>query len=181
MLAIRLLFVDQGEPDNAQDEQAAAVHHSIVHQAEIAYDALGTVPHSGQAPGGFFTGYVLDNSQNNPATNSGWFESNHIPLYGGTFDANGWRSLAPITHSISTDVYYMLEGDDSGVPLFDFTSEPDFEITLSVYDREFTDNLRNLQCGYIDESTEMRLSDWQERTAPVRLRDNIARLLSPLL
>jgi ABC-type glycerol-3-phosphate transport system substrate-binding protein len=44
--------------------------------------------------------------------------------YGCTFDAHGWRSLAPITHSISTDVYYMLEGDASGVPLFDFTSEP---------------------------------------------------------
>ncbi len=44
--------------------------------------------------------------------------------YGCTFDAHGWRSLAPITHSISTDTYYMLEGDNSGVPLFDFTSEP---------------------------------------------------------
>lgn len=44
--------------------------------------------------------------------------------YGCTFDAHGWRSLAPITHSISTDVWYMLEGDDSGVPLYDFTSEP---------------------------------------------------------
>lgn len=40
--------------------------------------------------------------------------------YGATFDAHGWRSLAPITHSISTDVYYMLEGDKSGQPLFDF-------------------------------------------------------------
>jgi multiple sugar transport system substrate-binding protein len=44
--------------------------------------------------------------------------------YGCTFDAHGWRSLCPITHSISTDVYYMLDGDTSGVPLFDFTSEP---------------------------------------------------------
>jgi multiple sugar transport system substrate-binding protein len=44
--------------------------------------------------------------------------------YGCTFDAHGWRSLAPITHSISTDVWYMLEGDTSGQPLFDFTSEP---------------------------------------------------------
>lgn len=44
--------------------------------------------------------------------------------YGCTFDAHGWRSLCPITHSISTDVYYMLDGDPSGVPLFDFTSEP---------------------------------------------------------
>lgn len=44
--------------------------------------------------------------------------------YGCTFDAHGWRSLAPITHSISTKTYYNLEGDKSGVPLFDFTSEP---------------------------------------------------------
>jgi multiple sugar transport system substrate-binding protein len=41
--------------------------------------------------------------------------------YGCTFDAHGWRSLAPITHSISTDVYYTLPGDT--VPLFDFTNE----------------------------------------------------------
>ncbi len=45
-------------------------------------------------------------------------------LYGCTFDAHGWRSLCPITHSISTDCYYMLEGDPSGYPLYDFTSEP---------------------------------------------------------
>lgn len=36
--------------------------------------------------------------------------------YGATFDARGWRSLAPFTHSISTDVY-TAEG------LFDFTSD----------------------------------------------------------
>jgi ABC-type glycerol-3-phosphate transport system substrate-binding protein len=47
--------------------------------------------------------------------------------YGCTFDANGWRSLAPITHSFSTNCYYNLEGDKSGVPLFDFTSEPALE------------------------------------------------------
>lgn len=44
--------------------------------------------------------------------------------YGATFDAHGWRSLAPIAHSISTKTYYNLDGDPSGVPLFDFTSEP---------------------------------------------------------
>lgn len=43
--------------------------------------------------------------------------------YGCTFDAHGWRSLAPITHSISTKAYYMLAGDSSGVPLFDFTHD----------------------------------------------------------
>jgi len=42
--------------------------------------------------------------------------------YGCTFDAHGWRSLCPITHTISTDTYYNLEGDP--VPLYDFTSEP---------------------------------------------------------
>jgi multiple sugar transport system substrate-binding protein len=40
--------------------------------------------------------------------------------WGGTFDAHGWRSLAPITHSMSSHVYTP-EG------LFDFTSEPAIE------------------------------------------------------
>jgi ABC-type glycerol-3-phosphate transport system substrate-binding protein len=37
--------------------------------------------------------------------------------WGATFDSHGWRSLAPVTHSMSTKVYTP-EG------LFDFTSEP---------------------------------------------------------
>ena len=48
-------------------------------------------------------------------------------LYGGTFDANGWRSLGPIAHSISTDTYYKLEGDKSSEMLFDFTSDSSVE------------------------------------------------------
>ena len=40
--------------------------------------------------------------------------------WGATFDSHGWRSLAPITHSMSTKVYTS-EG------LFDFTSEPAIE------------------------------------------------------
>jgi multiple sugar transport system substrate-binding protein len=40
--------------------------------------------------------------------------------WGATFDSHGWRSLAPITHSMSTQVYTS-EG------LFDFTSEPAIE------------------------------------------------------
>jgi len=40
--------------------------------------------------------------------------------WGATFDSHGWRSLAPITHSMSTNVYTS-EG------LFDFTSEPAIE------------------------------------------------------
>lgn len=41
--------------------------------------------------------------------------------YGCTFDSNGWRSLAPITHSISTDVYYKFGNEPE--PLYDFTNE----------------------------------------------------------
>jgi ABC-type glycerol-3-phosphate transport system substrate-binding protein len=40
--------------------------------------------------------------------------------WGATFDSHGWRSLAPITHSMSTKVYTP-EG------LFEFTSEPAIE------------------------------------------------------
>ncbi len=42
--------------------------------------------------------------------------------YGCTFDAHGWRSLVPITHSFSTDVWYTLEGDPNPGQLFDFTN-----------------------------------------------------------
>jgi len=43
--------------------------------------------------------------------------------WGATFDAHGWRSLAPVTHSMSPDVYTS-EG------LFDFTSEPAIEALM---------------------------------------------------
>lgn len=43
--------------------------------------------------------------------------------FGATFDAHGWRSLAPFTHSLSTEVY-----DDEG--RFLFTSEPAIEALL---------------------------------------------------
>ena len=43
--------------------------------------------------------------------------------FGATFDAHGWRSLAPMTHSMSSDVYTS-EG------LFDFTSDPAVEALM---------------------------------------------------
>jgi ABC-type glycerol-3-phosphate transport system substrate-binding protein len=46
-------------------------------------------------------------------------ESKAAP-WGATFDSHGWRSLAPITHSMSTKVY-------SPEGLFEFTSEPAIE------------------------------------------------------
>ncbi len=41
--------------------------------------------------------------------------------YGCTFDPAGWRSLAPITHTFSSRVYYKLDGDPNPATLFDFT------------------------------------------------------------
>jgi ABC-type glycerol-3-phosphate transport system substrate-binding protein len=43
--------------------------------------------------------------------------------FGATFDAHGWRSLAPMTHSLSSDVY-TAEG------LFDFTSDAAVEALM---------------------------------------------------
>lgn len=43
--------------------------------------------------------------------------------FGATFDAHGWRSLAPFTHSMSSDVY-----TEEG--LFDFTSDPAVEALM---------------------------------------------------
>ena len=43
--------------------------------------------------------------------------------FGATFDAHGWRSLAPMTHSMSSDVY-TAEG------LFDFTSDAGVEALM---------------------------------------------------
>jgi ABC-type glycerol-3-phosphate transport system substrate-binding protein len=49
-------------------------------------------------------------------------ESKAAP-FGATFDSHGWRSLAPMTHSLSSDVYTS-EG------LFDFTSDPAIEALM---------------------------------------------------
>lgn len=56
-----------------------------------------------------------------------------------------------------------------------------FEITLAVYDREFTSELRMLQQSYLAESSAMKLADWTSRSRPQQFADNVARLLSPLL
>ena len=50
--------------------------------------------------------------------------------YGAVFDDLGWRSIAPIAHSFSTDTYYLREGDT--VPLFDFTSDAAVEALLTM-------------------------------------------------
>jgi cardiolipin synthase len=56
-----------------------------------------------------------------------------------------------------------------------------FEISLAVYNREFTQQLRALQQSYIDQSHLMDLAMWQNRPLKNRVAENAARLWSPLL
>ncbi len=56
-----------------------------------------------------------------------------------------------------------------------------FEITLAIYDREFTTALREIQQSYIDQSVPMNLKAWRARPPLRKFVENAARLLSPLL
>ena len=70
--------------------------------------------------------------------------------YGCTFDSNGWRSLAPITHSISTKTYYNLEGDKTGFPLYDFTSDPAIQALMIMKQMLDLSSANALQPGSTD-------------------------------
>jgi len=56
-----------------------------------------------------------------------------------------------------------------------------FEITLAVYDAGFVGELRNLQAAYLDDCEALTVDDFQGQPFHVRLADNAARLVSPLL
>ncbi len=56
-----------------------------------------------------------------------------------------------------------------------------FEITLAVYDPEFTNELRGLQHDYRDRSAQVQLDVLRRQSYRERLTNNIARLVSPLL
>ena len=56
-----------------------------------------------------------------------------------------------------------------------------FEITLAIYDAQFTAMLRQLQQSYIEQADELTREAWAARTLRQKLADNTARLLSPLL
>ncbi len=56
-----------------------------------------------------------------------------------------------------------------------------FEITLAVYDKEFTSQLRELQLSYVAQATPMDLDAWNARSGPQRFAENTARLMGPLL
>lgn len=56
-----------------------------------------------------------------------------------------------------------------------------FEISLAIYDPQFTCRLRQLQQTYIDRAELMDLETWRRRSLGQRIAENAARLLSPLL
>ncbi len=55
------------------------------------------------------------------------------------------------------------------------------EISLSVYDDDFTARLRALQDGYLDDSDLLALAAWRRRPKWRKLTENTFRLLGPLL
>ena len=56
-----------------------------------------------------------------------------------------------------------------------------FEISLAVYDQQFTTQLRQLQQAYIDHSQLMNLEMWHSRPLSQRIAENFTRLFGPLL
>ena len=82
------------------------------------------------------------------------------------------------TKSITVDGEFSLFGSLNLDPRSLFLN---FEITLSVYDRAFTSQLRKLQQSYIDRSDMMDLDEWKSRSPLQRFSENTARLLGPLL
>lgn len=56
-----------------------------------------------------------------------------------------------------------------------------FEATMFVYDEPFAGALRSLQMQYVASSRRITPERWRKRTVWMRLRDNSARLLGPLL
>ncbi len=56
-----------------------------------------------------------------------------------------------------------------------------FEITLAIYDAQFTTELEELQRQYASESHRVDLAEWQSRGRARAFLENAARLLGPLL
>ena len=56
-----------------------------------------------------------------------------------------------------------------------------FEITIAVYNQQFTEKLRTLQHSYLQCSQVMNRKTWETRSNIVRFTQNAARLLGPLL
>lgn len=56
-----------------------------------------------------------------------------------------------------------------------------FEISLIVYNRDLSSQLRALQLKYVDQSYLLNLAQWRQRSLPQRFAENAVHLLAPLL
>ncbi len=82
------------------------------------------------------------------------------------------------TKSVCVDGEYSLFGSLNLDPR---SLHLNFEITLAVYEREFTTRLEALQTTYANQSRALNLAEWRARGIGVRLLENAARLVGPLL
>ncbi len=82
------------------------------------------------------------------------------------------------TKSITVDGRFSLFGSLNLDPR---SLQLNFEVTLAVYDRDFTAALLSLQQTYLDRSRPLDLPSWLARPLSTRLAENAARLLGPLL
>ena len=82
------------------------------------------------------------------------------------------------TKSITVDGEFSLFGSLNFDPR---SLHLNFEITLAVYDRLYTAELRKLQQSYIDRSDSLTIEELRSRSAIRRFVENTARLVSPLL
>jgi cardiolipin synthase len=82
------------------------------------------------------------------------------------------------TKSITVDGQFSLFGSLNLDPR---SLRLDFEITLAVYDAEFTADLRRLQQHYLDGSALLDLATCRDRSVLERLAEDSARLVGPLL
>jgi cardiolipin synthase len=82
------------------------------------------------------------------------------------------------TKSITVDGRYSLFGSLNLDPR---SLRLDFEITLVVYDEEFTAGLRRLQQSYLDGSEMLDLATCRARSRVERFAEDTARLLGPVL
>jgi len=56
-----------------------------------------------------------------------------------------------------------------------------FEISLFIYDLEFTEQVRNMQINYIRNSKILNLAEWRQRSLLQKFTENAAQLVGPLL
>jgi cardiolipin synthase len=82
------------------------------------------------------------------------------------------------TKSITVDGRFCLFGS---VNLDPRSLRLDFEITLAVYDEDFTRSVRQLQQTYVEKSVLLELAARASRSALERFLEDAARLIGPVL